>query len=269
MKWDAAQYLKFESERTQPSVDLTARLLLKNPKRILDIGCGPGNSTRLLKNKYPDAAVLGIDKSPEMIETARRNHPDIEFEVRDAGNDLKEIGGGFDIVFSNAAIQWIPNHEKLIPEMMNLLNPCGFLAVQTPMNQNATVNEIIKDLRSKTEWQNKFTFSRVFYNLTPNQYYDILSKISSDFTIWETIYYHKMDSQEDILEWYRGTGLRPYLEQLTDEESEAFEKEIRTLLDTEYLNKNGDYSKQSDGTILMKFPRLFFTAQKREENDRN
>lgn len=145
MKWDAGQYLKFETERTQPSVDLISRLTADRPKKILDIGCGPGNSTRLLKKRYPDADLLGIDKSPEMIETAVKDNPDIEFKVADAVTELKNVGNGYDIVFSNAAIQWMPDQEKLLPEMLSLLKTGGTLAVQTPMNQGAPVNEIIKN----------------------------------------------------------------------------------------------------------------------------
>lgn len=257
MKWDAAQYLKFEAERTQPAADLTARLQLENPKKILDIGCGPGNSTRLLKDKYPSADVFGIDKSPEMIEAAKKSHPDINFQIKDAEAELKETGGGFDVVFSNAAIQWIPNHEKLIPEMMALVNTGGILGVQIPMTDEAPMYEIVQSLLKQPEWENEFASPRIFYNSPQNQYYEILSKLSDKFSIWETIYFHLMPANENILEWYRGTGIRPYLEQLTPEKAERFEKQI-----LEELKKR--YPKQSDGTIIMRFPRLFFTAEKRE-----
>ncbi|MDV0445812.1 Trans-aconitate 2-methyltransferase [Methanimicrococcus sp. At1] len=254
MKWDAGQYLKFEKERTQPSADLISRLFVPDPKKILDIGCGPGNSTKLLKNKYPNAEILGIDKSFEMIETAKKTHPDIEFKVADAVTDLKQIGSRYDIIFSNAAIQWMPNHEKLLPEMMALLNSGGILAVQTPLVYEAPMYKIIQNLISEPEWKNKFISPRVFYNLEPGRYYDLFSKTSTEFTMWETVYYHIMDSYEEIVEWYKGSGLRPYLEQLTAEDGEKFESEIR-------LQMERYYSKQEDGKILMRFPRLFFTVK--------
>ncbi|WNY23989.1 Trans-aconitate 2-methyltransferase [Methanimicrococcus hongohii] len=258
MKWDAKQYLKFEKERTQPAVDLINRLTLKNPKRILDIGCGPGNSTRLIKDKYPEAYVLGIDKSPEMIETAKTDNPDIDFLIADAGEELEKTGSGYDIVLSSAAIQWIPNHKELMVKMLSLLNPGGMLAVQVPLTDKMPMyQKIMPDLLASPEWGNEFAVKRFFHTLEAEQYYDLFSEISSDFTMWETVYYHRMDSCENIMEWYRGTGLRPYLEQLTLEKAELFEKEICNQLD-EY------YSKQIDGAIILKFPRLFFTVKSDE-----
>ena len=117
--WDAAQYLKFGAQRTQPSRDLAARIPLEQPRKIIDIGCGPGNSTEVLRQRFPQADILGVDSSPEMIRAAAQAHPEMDF----------------DVVFSNACIQWIPNHPKLLREMMQLLRPGGILAVQIPINQ--------------------------------------------------------------------------------------------------------------------------------------
>ena len=136
MQWSSSTYLKFEKERTQPSIDLTMRLQSVKAERIIDIGCGPGNSTAVFKKFFPKAHVLGIDNSQNMIEKASCDYHDIEFVCMDASSDLGKISDRFDIVFSNACIQWIPNHKKLLKDMFGLLTAGGVLAVQIPINYN-------------------------------------------------------------------------------------------------------------------------------------
>ena len=135
MQWDSAAYLRFKAERTQPSIDLVKRIDLEQPRKLLDVGCGPGNSTQVLADAFPNALrIIGIDSSPEMIEAAKDDHPDMEFRICDALN-LPSLGeDGFDVVFSNACIQWVPDHPRLIRDMLALLRPGGMLAVQVPMN---------------------------------------------------------------------------------------------------------------------------------------
>lgn len=252
--WNSGQYLKFEKERTQPAIDLANRITLKKPKKIVDIGCGPGNSTQVIAQRYPDAYVLGCDNSPGMLETARRDHPGIDFTVCDAGRDLYMLGEDFDIVFTNACIQWIPDHHRLLKNMMALLKKGGMLAVQTPMNYREPIRLIIDEITGRVEWRAEFCGSRLFYNLSQSEYFDLLSQISSAFSIWETTYYHAMQSHKQILEWYRGTGLRPYLNALGDEKKQLFEQAILKRLKEEYpIQKNGN--------IIFKFPRLFFIAE--------
>lgn len=253
--WNSAQYLKFKNERTQPSVDLIARIGLETPADIIDIGCGPGNSTEQLKLRYPSADIIGADNSPDMIKTAQMKYEDMKFILCDAANDLNSLGKKFDIVFSNACIQWIPEHEKLIPEMLSLLKPDGILAVQTPMNYNEPIHIIIDETVKSAKWRSKFPNPRIFHNLSPEGYFDLLSEHSSDFTMWETVYYHKMRSHSDIMEWYKGTGLRPYLNALSDAEKEEFEDDI-------FRRVEKAYPVQKNGEIIFRFPRLFFTAQK-------
>ena len=133
LDWNPEQYEKFIKDRTRPAIDLANRLEVREAKRILDLGCGTGNSTRILKNRFTDAMVIGADNSDEMLAKAKITHPDIEFMSLDAGGDLSEVRGNFDIVFSNACIQWIPNHEILLPKLMLLLRRGGVLAVQIPI----------------------------------------------------------------------------------------------------------------------------------------
>lgn len=255
MSWNSKQYLKFKAERTQPAIDLANRITVRTPTDIIDIGCGPGNSTEILKKRYPNAAVVGADNSENMLEAAREKYPDIEFILCDASNDLNSIGRKFDIVFSNACIQWVPDHPKLLREMMSLLKEGGELAVQIPMNYDEPIHKIIGETASSEKWRDKFNEPRHFYTLTPEKYYDILAEISSDFGVWQTTYFHRMKSHSDIMEWYKSTGLRPYLEALSPADKEEFEKDIFTEVEKAY-------PKQANGEIIFRFPRLFFKAVK-------
>ncbi len=253
--WNSNQYLKFKKERTQPSIDLADRIDIDKPKRIIDIGCGPGNSTAVLKEKYPNAYILGVDFSSNMIEKARSEHPDIDFMLFDASKDFDKLEGKFDIVFSNACIQWIPEHKKLISNMMSILNKGGIMAVQTPCQYEMPINAIVAQVICSEKWKDTFSTQRKFHNLTDTEYFDLLSDLSDDFSMWKTIYYHQLPSQESILEWYKSTGLKPYLEQLNDDEKAEFEKDI-------LIKIKEKYPVQANGKVIFPFNRLFFTAYK-------
>ena len=253
--WNAAQYLKFQKERTQPAIDLANRIPLSSPESILDIGCGPGNSTQVLADRFPHGKILGIDNSQDMIAAARSQYPELEFALCDAGSSLSSLGKKFDLVFSNACIQWIPNHPALLSEMMKLLNPGGVMAVQTPMNYEEPIHRIIATLAESGQWKEKIGNPRIFYNLTPGGYFDLLSDISSDFTLWNTTYFHRMPSHESIMEWYKGTGLRPYLNALEGQDREDFERQV-------FHEVSKAYPKQKNGEIIFRFPRLIFMAVK-------
>ena len=134
--WNSELYLKFKAERTQPAHDLAARIPLRDARSILDIGCGPGNSTAAVAARYPGARVLGVDSSENMVAAACAAHPEFEFRVCEAPQGLDALGGGFDIVFSNACLQWIPEHRTLLPALMRQLRPGGVLAVQIPVQQS-------------------------------------------------------------------------------------------------------------------------------------
>lgn len=253
-KWDSAQYLKFNKERTQPSIDLCSRIAGIKAERILDLGCGPGNSTDVLGKAFPDSRIVGADSSPEMIASAKDKYPQYDFEIFDATGDFSQLGK-FDIIFSNACLQWVPEHKKLLGKMMSALNDGGTMAVQIPMNFNEPIHKIIGELSSSDEWRERLHFSRIFYTLRPEEYYDILADISSDFSIWETVYCHRMRSHQDIIEWYRGTGLRPYLQSLDEISAKEFESQV-------YERVKQEYPVQKNGEIIFRFPRFFFTAQK-------
>lgn len=253
--WNAQQYLKFKKDRTKPSIDLANKISIENPQNIIDIGCGPANSTAVLKNKFPNAYVLGVDSSENMISTAKQNQPDIDFKLFDASKDFDKIEKKFDVVFSNACIQWVPDHYKLIPNMMSILNDSGILAVQIPITIEQDMHKVKSAVLDKPYWKDKLSNARTVYTLKDYEYFDILSACSSDFEIWKTVYYHRLPSHQSVLEWYRSTGLKPYFDKLSDSDKILFENDI-----LEEIAKQ--FPIQQNGEIIFKFPRLFFTAQK-------
>lgn len=252
-EWNSTLYLRFKEERTQPVIDLVNRIKTQNPRKIADLGCGPGNSTQVLADKFKNTYILGVDNSQNMIASAQDNCPALDFKFCDISTGLSELDHDFDIVFSNACIQWVPDHPGLIPQMLDLLKIGGTLAVQVPMNFEEPIHCIIRDVATSEKWKRFFNEERIFYTLSPDEYHDILSGHTDEFSIWETTYYHIMKSWQDILEWYRGTGLRPYLSVLSEDRKEEFEEDI-------YHRLVKAYPQQKNGVILFRFPRFFFTA---------
>lgn len=253
--WNSDLYLKFKKERTQPSVDLANAIKTENSKRIIDIGCGPGNSTAVLKKRFPNAHIIGADFSPNMIEKAKADYPDMDFILFDATRDFEKLEDKYDVVFSNACIQWVPNHKKLLSDMMSILKPNGVLAVQVPMNFEEPIHKIIAEVITRKEWADKIGNGRQFYTLKESEYFDVLSDISSDFTMWKTIYMHRMPSHQSIIEWYKSTGMKEYLAVLSDEDKIKFETAV-------FNEVKKYYPVQKNGEIIFRFPRLFFTSVK-------
>lgn len=249
--WNASQYLKFKNQRTQPAVDLAMRLINTNPKTIVDIGCGPGNSTSVLKQLFPVAYILGIDNSPNMIEKARKEHADIPFMLCDA----LALEGKYDLLFSNACLQWIPHHGTLIPSLMEKLNDGGTLAVQIPMNGEEPLFQLIKEVADEPRWGLRDIPMPPNETLTPQEYFDILSSCSSVFDIWKIQYYHPLDNHKALVNWVKSTRLRPYLDFLGDKRGEEFENEITD-------RAKGIYPVSKSGKVVLGFRRFFFVAQK-------
>lgn len=250
--WNSEQYMKFEKERTRPSEDLLSRVDI-SPVTVLDIGCGPGNSTKKLENRFPEAAVLGIDNSDDMLARAGEAHPELEFKKVAVPGGLSGLGR-FDLIFSNACLHWIPEHEVLLPAIMEHLNSGGVFAVQMPMTGEALFYKLLGALVSEKKWK-KLKSIKNFHALSPEETYDILIKCSESVTMWETVYYHIVPSHRAVIEWYKGSGLRPYLEALSEDEKEPFINELLTTVE-----KN--FPVRGDGNVILKMPRLFFTAKK-------
>ena len=250
--------MKFARARTQPSRDLVSRVESATPApKILDIGCGAGNSTRVLKNKFPSADILGIDSSADMIENARKANPDIGFRLRAISPSCAEISGFYDIIFSNACLQWVGNHKLLFPSLFSKLSPRGTLAVQIPLTEDMPINKILDALKSE---KNGFGFSgsvHDLHSLKVEEYYDIVSTLTEDFDIWQTAYLQIFDGLDGIINWYVGSRLRPFLANLTEKMRPNFLSRIKTELDNYY-------SERPDGKIILPFPRLFIVARKVE-----
>lgn len=252
--WNSEQYLKFKAQRTRPAIDLAARLK-GSPRVIIDLGCGPGNSTRVLKNRFPNAHIIGADYSENMLQKARSENPDLDFVQLDLSGDISEYNGKFDVVFSNACFQWLPNHRELLPKVFGLLRQGGTLAVQIPMNFDEPIHKIIQRISESEKWSEKFPEKRIFGTLKQSEYFDILSGLTDDFELWQTTYCHRMPGIESIIEWYRSTGLRTYLAALSDEDGAEFVADISAELEKEY-------PKQANGEVIFRFPRFFFVAKR-------
>jgi trans-aconitate 2-methyltransferase len=251
--WNPDLYLQFKEERTQPARDLAARLSLDQPRHIVDLGCGPGNSTQVLRDLWPEADILGIDNSPDMIQKARASCLQGSWLLADLRDWNPE--DSWDIVFSCATLQWIPNHQRLIPKVFSLVRPEGALAVQLPANQDAPLHHALLEVARRTEWKELTSGcgDMIVYH-DPAFYYDILSKLSSRVFLWKTNYYHILADHKGLIDWYSSTGMRTYLERLPGEkEKESFRNQVLGACRDSYLA-------QKDGRILYPFERLFFIA---------
>ena len=248
--WNPQQYLKFQKQRTQPSRDLAARVADRNPRTVADIGCGPGNSTAVLREVFPQAEIVGLDNSPDMIEKARREHPDLAFRQGDA----RQLKGTWDLLFSNACLQWIPNQQELLPALMSHLNPGGMLAVQVPNNGEEPFYRLVQQVVSEPRWG--FDDSPEYNQaLSPQEYFDILSECASSFDLWEVCYQHPMPDHAALVDWVESTRLRPYLQVLGPQRGQELKEELAQRAKELYpVRKNGQ--------VILGFRRLFFTAEK-------
>jgi len=251
--WDAELYLKFSSERTRPSVDLAARVAIPDPGRIIDLGCGPGNSTTVLGQRWPKAHITGLDNSSDMIAAASRSYPQYEWIVGDIS--AWSAGIAFDVVFSNAALQWVPGHVSLIPHLFAQVAPGGALAVQIPSHFNSCLHQEILETADDPSWRHLMRPAlNAMTKEPPSLYYNLLRPLAEQLDMWETEYYHVVDSPQSIIEWFRGTSLRPYLAALEDEaQRQRFEEMLLERYTRAYLPQN-------DGRILFLFRRLFIIA---------
>ena len=253
-EWDPELYLAFEKGRTQPSIDLVARIDLVAPARVVDVGCGPGNSTAVLARRWPEAEIVGVDSSAAMLDKARASAPEKTWVQADATAGLGDLGT-FDVVFSNAVIQWMPDQASLLQGLFGLLRPGGVLAVQVPSTERMPIRTALAEVLARPRWRSRFDGVTSTYPRSASFYYDVLSPLAAALEMWVTDYLHVMPSHDALVQWYSGSALRPYLEHLTDDaEQAAFLAEYRDLLVPAYLP-------QRDGNILFPFHRIFFTAR--------
>jgi trans-aconitate 2-methyltransferase len=253
MTWSAAQYLKFEHERTRPVRDLVARIPLAQIERAADIGCGPGNSTEVLRERYPQAHIVGVDSSTDMIRAARERLPDIGFEVADIREwRAKEP---LDVILANAVFQWIPGHEALFPALIARIKAGGALAAQMPDNLEEPSHRLMGEVASDGSWAAKLkdaVGARTERHLA-DWYFRLLRPHAPHVDIWRTTYFHPLAGARAIVEWLKGTGLRPFLDPLEESEREAFLRRYEEAIAKAY-------PAEPDGTVLLPFPRLFVVA---------
>ncbi|MEM1369388.1 MAG: methyltransferase domain-containing protein [Cyanobacteria bacterium P01_H01_bin.15] len=251
--WDSSHYLRYSTERTRAAVDLLARVNLPAPRRIADIGCGPGNSTALLWSRWPDSKVVGIDNSSEMLATARTAYPEREWIECNARQ--WRPSKPYDLVFSNAALQWLPEHSSLVQMLFEQVATGGALAFQVPSAQYALVRRLIFEISQESPWDQQMQGPRSRLTIEPPEfYYDALASEAETLDIWETDYMHVMESHEAILDWISSTGLRPFLNALdTDADREAFTNELRHRIAS-------GYELRIDGKVLFPFRRTFVIA---------
>jgi trans-aconitate 2-methyltransferase len=253
--WNPDSYLRFADERTQPSIDLVSRIRLEPPRKIVDIGCGPGNSTQALRGRWPGSDILGTDSSAAMIAKARQDYPEQRWAVADAAEfDAREE---YDLAFSNAALQWIPGHEDLVPRLLRGVKKGGALAFQVPMFRTMPINLAIEEVASRAEWRSLTAgVADVFTFHDASFYYDALSGAVSKLDIWETAYVHALESRRALLDFAGSTALRPYHASLPSDAE-------RSRFDEELLDELGRrYELRRDGKLLFPFVRLFVIAYK-------
>ena len=255
--WDPGQYLRYAGERARPFFDLLARVGADDPGYVADLGCGPGNLTAILADRWPAAEVVGVDNSPEMIDAARaaaRNRSRLSFtlaDIRDWRPDRKA-----DVLLSNAVLQWVPGHLDLVRQWPGLLAPGGWLAFQLPGNFDQPTHAILLDLVRSARWAP--LLGGVALNRQargPAEYLDLLARAGCSVDAWETTYLHVLPGEDPVVDWYRGTGLRPVLAALDPGQAERFV--------AEYAERVAEaYPAAPYGTVLP-FRRVFVVAQAR------
>ncbi|MBY5770774.1 trans-aconitate 2-methyltransferase [Rhizobium laguerreae] len=254
-EWSPSQYLKFEDHRTRPAADLLMRVPGTGISSVVDVGCGPGNSTELLVDRFPSAHILGMDSSPAMIEAARQRLPNVEFET---GNvETWHPSPPMDLLFANAVLQWVPDHRRLFPKLVSYLEDGGSLAVQMPDNLDEATHVSMRKAAGDARWREKLAPADDERTVieTAAAYYEILKPHCSRVDIWRTTYFHPLQGLEGIVDWFRSTGLLPYLSRLEEDERNAYLEIYRVLL-------ADHYAEAVDGTVLLPFPRLFIVATK-------
>lgn len=257
--WDANTYSKFLDARTRPARDLLVAIPNTiTPEIIYDLGCGPGNSTIILKQRWPNANVTGVDSSSDMLEQARSLYHDIEFTEGDIATFACDTG--IDILFANASLQWLSQHEQVFPKLTQLLNPNGILAVQIPNNFHAPSHQVtISILQNHPAWApylDKLRYgalTKPFYQ--PSWYYNLLTSAGlTKLQIWQTEYFQELENHQAVFDWVKGTGLRPVLSAMQPEEQKLFAKHY-----IEQIVKY--YPLQPNGKVIFPFMRLFMVGE--------
>jgi trans-aconitate 2-methyltransferase len=251
--WNPTTYLAFADERTRPAGELLARVPGEAPARVIDLGCGPGNSTGLLRARWPDAQLEGLDSSPDMLEQARKSGVEADWLLADVAS--WRANALYDVVFSNATFQWLGDHPVLLPQLIQAVKPGGTFAFQVPHNMDAPSHVLMREIASRGPWAAKLANVREVSVLIPQSYHAILKPHAAAVDIWETEYLHVLSGEDAVYHWVSGTGLRPFVQALAAEERDAFIAGYKARL-------SEAYPRQPDGTTLFPFKRLFAVARR-------
>jgi len=252
VQWDPRQYARYTDERSRPFFDLVGQIEAESPARVVDLGCGPGSQTLTLADRWPAAEIHGIDSSPEMIERTRPAG-NVTFALGDV-NDFS--ASGLDVVLSNALLQWVPAHRQLLQRWAGELNPGGWLAFQVPANFDSPSHQLMREVAGSPRWRGRV--GNVLRHddavAEPREYLDLLNESGLSATVWQTEYLHVLPGADPVLQWVRGTGLRPILAVLSGDEQAEFEREYSAAL-------RQAYPPRPYGTVLP-FRRTFAVARK-------
>jgi trans-aconitate 2-methyltransferase len=254
--WNPGLYRRFEDERTRPARELLARVALSDPKLVFDLGCGPGNSTELLAARFPAAQVVGTDNSEPMLTEARARLPQCRFERSDIAHWQPVTAP--DLIYANAALQWVGDHEVLIPRLFSALAPGGVLAIQMPDNRDEPTHRSMREVAVLAPWSRFVSdAASVRTRILPLQaYYDLLSPKAAEVDVWRTAYQHPMESPGRIVEWVRSTGLKPFIDPLPEAERTSYLAEYERRI-------AAAYPPRADGKLLLAFPRMFIVARRK------
>jgi trans-aconitate 2-methyltransferase len=255
VRWDPEQYGRYASERGRPFLDLVAQIGAAAPRRVVDVGCGPGELTALLADRWPDALVEGIDSSPEMIHTAQRHSRDrLSFRIEDAARWRPQTDT--DVIVSNATLQWVPGHQDLLRAWARSLPAQGWLAVQVPGNFDQPSHALMRQLAGSARWAEQLGGVLRHHDVVgdPQTYAELALDAGLTVQAWETTYVHVLQGADPVLDWVRGTGLRPVLAALGEQDGAEFEAAYAALLREAYP--------ATDHGTLFPFRRVFVVAHR-------
>ncbi len=247
--WDPKRYLNFATERTRPARELVNAIPATDAQQVTDLGCGPGNSTALLQQRWPDANITGIDNSQAMLTQARKVLPDCAFLNCDI--NLWQPAILQDVILANASLQWATNHDQLFPSLARQLAHGGYLAIQMPDNASEPSHRLMREAAQTLGYPDVARSPLA----CAEHYYALLTQAGCQVDIWRTVYYHPLLSVDAIIDWLQATGLRPWLSQLHNADTSRFLARYKMMLAEAY-------PEQPDGKVLLRFPRLFIVARR-------
>jgi trans-aconitate 2-methyltransferase len=255
LAWDPDLLMRFDAERMQVVHDLLSHVP-GDPRRIVDLGCGSGASTQLLARRFPEARITGVDQSVSMLAFAAKRAPGAAFVCADINSF--EPDAPLDLVFADSVLQWLGDHERLFAHLVGWLAPGGTLAVQMPDNRQEPSHALMRLIAADGPWSDRLVpvaKTRAVI-ATYGDYYRWLRPVSASLDIWQTAYIHPLDGVEAIVDWFRGSALRPFLAPLDSREREAFLARYRRDL-------GEAYDVEDDGKVLFVYPRMFLLARKK------